>query len=141
MPRYHFSANNDCFVQRAPFINYDAKLQPRHVCRFIGIGKFPTDNEKSKGKYLYAIQTGPLTDLEDEKLNERPDDMTENPYIKLIVRRDDRLENEKSEAKVSDHLQVKNIFSKEHTELSQEYLKQVKEMAENITLHVSGFKE
>jgi hypothetical protein len=82
-----------------------------------------------------------LTDLEDEKLNERPDDMTENPYIKLIVRRDDRLENEKSEAKVSDHLQVDNIFSKEHGELSQEYLKQVEEMSENITLHVSGFKE
>lgn len=97
MPRYHFSANNDCFIQRAPFINYDSKLQPRHVCRFIGIGRFPTQTEKSKGKYLYAIQTAPLTSLEPAKLNERPDDITENPYIRLIVRRDDRLENNRAD--------------------------------------------
>jgi hypothetical protein len=55
MPRYHFCANNDCFVQRPPFINYDSMLQPKHVCRFIAIGRFPSDTEKSKGKYLYAI--------------------------------------------------------------------------------------
>lgn len=38
-----------------------------------------------------------MDELTPEKLNERPDDMTENPYISLIVRRDDRMENSKAE--------------------------------------------
>lgn len=140
MPRYHFSANNDCFYQRAPFINYDIKLQPKHVCRFVAIGRFPTLTEPSKGKYLYAIQTSPLESLEKDKLEERPDDLTENPYIKLIVLRDKKLESQTNEADRA-HGDLDSIFNSQTQESLEERIEKISSMTENTTLHVSGFKE
>lgn len=36
---------------------------------------------------------------------------------------------------------MEDIFGKDNNELSEEYMKKIEDMTENITLHVSGFKE
>jgi len=111
MPRYHFAANNGIFLNRRPFINYDQKLAPKHISRFVGIGAFPTEISKAKDKYLYAIKTTPLSSLGD-KIKERPDDTTENPYVSLILRRrrDDKVDGKLKEDDNTEFEDIEEIF-------------------------------
>ena len=81
-----------------------------------------------------------MDELTPDKLNERPDDITENPYIRLIVKRDDRMETSRTQNKENNQ-KIDDIFGKDHDQMTEEYKTKIENLEENITLHVSGFKE
>lgn len=152
MPRYCFSANNGTFLNRKPFINYDSNLQKTHICRFIGIGSFPLPQHsiKAKGKYLYAIKTSPLDNL-GEKLLERPEDTTENPFVAILLSsaklqkiRSQKLQEEsgiQDQLKNNDlqDLNLDSIFeTKNKYELSSSLKNKIENLTENCMIYVNG---
>lgn len=137
MPRYHFSGNNDVYLQKPPFVNYTSgNLKPQHVCRFISLCKFPPGDKssKAKGKYLYAFATKPLVMLENEKLMERPSDVQENPFIELL----NGMNREKVIEEGGEEEEVQEVDWNEGKQVSDELKEKVESLEENVFIHVSN---
>lgn len=80
-PRYHFAGNGDIYYQRAPYTNnIDGMISP--VTRFISLATVSDSKEKSK-KYLHALALEPISNLSNDDIQQKPDNTTENPYVKV----------------------------------------------------------
>ena len=80
-PRYHFAGNGDIFYQRSPYSNnVDGMISP--VTRFISLASVSESKEKSK-KYLHALALEPISNLSNDDIQQKPDNTTENPYVKV----------------------------------------------------------
>lgn len=133
-PRYHICTGQNRYHLRKPYINYDEKLNPSNVTRLVCLASFPSETTKPQGKYLYAFKTQTLDQLPKEKKFERPDDTTENPYLRLRAK-----EEVKSEDLLGKVLTDDLIFSQNHFKLSDEKRQQIEELADNKQIYIGGF--
>ncbi|XP_045569393.1 CWF19-like protein 1 [Salmo salar] len=81
-PRYHFAAVEGVHYERRPYRNHVVLQEnTQHVSRFIALA---TVNNPEKRKYLYAFNIIPMKSMESSELVKQPQDVTENPYRKMV---------------------------------------------------------
>uniref|UniRef100_A0A674E584 CWF19-like protein 1 n=1 Tax=Salmo trutta TaxID=8032 RepID=A0A674E584_SALTR len=81
-PRYHFAAVEGVHYERRPYRNHVVLQEnTQHVSRFIALA---TVNNPEKRKYLYAFNIIPMKSMEASELVKQPQDVTENPYRKMV---------------------------------------------------------
>ena len=137
-PRYHICSGKEMYYARKPYINYDDHLRPIHVTRLLYLASFPTIKNKSKGKYLYAFQTHNLPNLSEDKRNERPDDTTENPYLRYRESKENDEDNNASEIK-AERLVDQDIFSRDFYQLSEKDKEKIENLKNIQKIYVGGF--
>ncbi|TSK13549.1 CWF19-like protein 1 [Bagarius yarrelli] len=81
-PRYHFAGMEGVYYERLPYRNHMVLQEnAQHVSRFIALA---TVNNPAKKKYLYAFNIVPMKSMEPVALVKQPEDVTENPYRRVM---------------------------------------------------------
>ncbi|KAG7456028.1 hypothetical protein MATL_G00247330 [Megalops atlanticus] len=81
-PRYHFAGLEGTHYERLPYRNHMVLQETaQHVSRFIALANI---NNPAKKKYLYAFSIVPLKNMDPAELVKQPQDVTENPYRKIL---------------------------------------------------------